>query len=498
MGQHLTKSRYIAGLQCLKRLWLLVHEPPPYEPPPPGSPMDVGQEIGRKAHLLFPGGALIDEEPWRHAEAIARTAALIADGVTPAIFEAAFEFDGVRIRADVLERLPGGAWGLREVKSSTGPKDHYFDDLALQTYVLRGAGLVVPSVELVHVNNSYERGPDGIDWRGYFTRLDVRNEIDARLDDVQARLPGLKECVAKERRPFVEPGSQCHSPYTCDYWEACTADKPADWIRRLPRLSGENAAQLEALGIASVSMIPSDFPLTGKQALMRDAIVSGKPYVSVELPKLLASFGPPAAYLDFEAMAPPIPLYEGTRPYQTLPFQWSLHEADANGSLSHREFLADGSGDPRRAFADSLVTALGRGAAPIVVYSSYERTRLRELAAVFPDLATSLESIIARLADLLPIVRSAVYFPEFDFSYSIKAVGPALCPQFSYDDLDGVADGVAAAVAFLQIACGATEGTDDVVQLRRQLLAYCERDTLALVKVHETLIALAAAASHEL
>jgi hypothetical protein len=73
-SQHLTKSRYIAGVQCLRRLWLLVNEPEPYEEPAPGSPMDVGQEIGRKAHLLFPGGALIDEEPWRHAQAVAQTA----------------------------------------------------------------------------------------------------------------------------------------------------------------------------------------------------------------------------------------------------------------------------------------------------------------------------------------------------------------------------------------------------------------------------------------
>ena len=142
IGQHLTKSRYVAGLQCLRRLWLQVHEPLPYEEPAPGSPMDIGQEIGRKAHLLFPGGALIDEEPWEHKEAVARTNALMIDAGVPAIFEAAFEFDGIRIRVDVLERLAQGNWGLREVKSSTSPKDYYFDDIALQAYVLKGASVV--------------------------------------------------------------------------------------------------------------------------------------------------------------------------------------------------------------------------------------------------------------------------------------------------------------------------------------------------------------------
>ena len=134
-GQHLTKSRYIAGLQCLRRLWLLVNEPPDYEEPPPGSPLDIGQEIGRKAHLLFPGGALVDQEPWQHAEARARTAALMDDPGVPTIFEAAFEHAGIRIRVDVLERRDDATWGLREVKSSASVKDHHLDDIALQLHV---------------------------------------------------------------------------------------------------------------------------------------------------------------------------------------------------------------------------------------------------------------------------------------------------------------------------------------------------------------------------
>jgi hypothetical protein len=129
-SQHLTKSRYIAGLQCPRRLWLVVHKPKPFEEPASGSPMEIGQEIGQKAHLLFPGGVRIDEEPWQHAEAVTHTAALMSDALVPAIFEAAFEYEDVRIRVDVLERLAPGSWGLREVKSSSGLKDHYLDDSA--------------------------------------------------------------------------------------------------------------------------------------------------------------------------------------------------------------------------------------------------------------------------------------------------------------------------------------------------------------------------------
>jgi hypothetical protein len=489
-SQHLTKSRYIAGLQCPRRLWLLVNEPLSYEEPAPGSPMDIGQEIGQKAHLLFPGGARIDEEPWQHAEAAARTAALMIDARVPAIFEAAFEYENIRIRVDVLERLAPDSWGLREVKSSSGLKDHYLDDIALQTYVLRGAGIAVSSIELLHVNTRYVRGASGICWTDFFMRLDVRDAIDVRLIDLPARLPAMRDCLGMIRLPEAEPGIQCGTPYACEFWDRCTADKPADWIAYFPRLSQARASELKAHGIESISSIPADFPLTSKQAIIRDATASGKPYIATDLGRLLHAFGPPAGYLDFEAMMPPIPLYEGTRPYQTIPFQWSLHTIDGDGVLNHKEFLADGVNDPRRQFAETLVDALACSDDPIIVYSAYEQTRIKELAADFSDLSTALSTLIDRLADLLPIVRSAIYFPEFGFSNSIKSVAPALCPGFSYDDLNGVADGAAAAAAFLQLASGALMIPNEAAKLRTQLLAYCKRDTLALLEVHGALVRL--------
>ena len=117
----------MAGLQCPRRLWLLVHEPPPYEAPAPGSPLDIGQQIGGKAHLLFPGGVKVTDEPWEHAQAVARTSVLMADATVPAVFEAAFEHDGIRIRVDALERLTSCAWGLRGVKGGSDPKNHHVE-----------------------------------------------------------------------------------------------------------------------------------------------------------------------------------------------------------------------------------------------------------------------------------------------------------------------------------------------------------------------------------
>ena len=436
---------------------------------------------------------MVEEKPWEHAEAVIHTAALMADPSAPAIFEAAFEHAGVRVRVDVLERLPHHSWGLREVKGSSRVKDHHLDDLAIQTFVVRGAGVRLTSIQLVHVNTGYVRGKHDIDWPEFFARKDLGEMVAARLHELPRCLPGLRNCLGLPEAPVIEPGSQCSSPFGCEFWDQCTANKPADWIVRLPRLRQSQADELKTMGIESISAIPPDFPLSSKQAIIRDATASGKPFVSPDLGDLLKEFGPPAAYMDFEATNPAIPLYEATRPYQAIPFQWSLHMLDEIGQLSHCDFLATGDVDPRRSFAESLIEALGCGDVPIIVYSAYEKSRLNDLADLFSDLRPALEAIISRLADLLPVVRAAVYHPDFDFSNSIKNVSPALCPGFGYDDLDSVSDGLAASAAFVRLASDSFANGDEAAQLRRSLLAYCERDTLAMVEVHRALTQLAVA-----
>lgn len=479
----------MAGLQCLRRLWRLVHEPRDYAKPPAGSPAAIGTDIGRHAHELFPCGVLVTEEPWQHAEAAARTVTLMNVPTVPAIFEAAFTHGDIRIRVDVLERLSNG-WGLREVKSSTRVKDHYLDDVALQLHVLEGAGVTVHSIEVIHVDNTYLRGYGEVEWPAFFARTDVGEQVRARQANLVARLPALRDCLQEETPPLIAPSGHCHSPYGCEFWADCTADKPSDWIAFMPHLKAERRQELETLGVQAISDIPPAFPLTWKQTIIRDAIVSGRPYVATDLADRLREFAVPACYLDFEAMMPPVPLYPGTWPYQTILFQWSLHAVDKDGVLHHQEFLAAGGDDPRRRFAETLIAALDELPGPVLVYSAYEQTQLRALAAHFPDLAPAIEVIILRLLDLLPVVRSAVYFPSFAYSNSIKAVAPALSPGFGYDDLEGIADGMAAASAFLQLASNAHSCPEAENQLRTALLAYCRRDTLAMVEVHRALMQL--------
>jgi Domain of unknown function(DUF2779) len=490
MKTTLSKSKYIAGLQCPRRLWLATHEPDLGAPPSESlvAVLDQGAEIGRRACDLFPGGVLVDGEAWQHGEATARTRQLMAERTVGAIFEAAFEYAGVRVRVDVLERLGPRTWGLREVKQGASVKDVYLDDVAVQRFVVEGAGARLRSVEVVHVDRNYVRGDDGIDWPRFFRRADVTAETAALLPDVPARVRAFRRMLAKAAAPEVEPSRHCFDPYDCEFWAHCTAAKPADWIvGGLPGLNGERLERLRAAGIERITEIPDDFRLGPAQARIRAAWLEGGLHLEPGLGAALRRTGPPALYLDFETAFPAIPLYAGMRPYQQVPFQWSLHRVDAVGRLLHREFLADGQTDPRRAFVETLLAALRHRREPILVWSGFESSRLAGLAAVLPEHAPEIHRVRARLVDLHPIVRGHVGHPEFGGSFSLKSVAPVLAPAIAYDDLDGVSDGGEASTALVRLALGAVESAEDEAALRRALLEYCRRDTLALVHVHREL-----------
>jgi predicted RecB family nuclease len=488
LAPRLSKSRYIVGLQCARRLWLGWHDPEPRTEPEPGTILAVGTDVGVAARLLVPGGVLVEEGPDQHAEAIERTRALIADPTVPAIFEAAFAFDRVLMRADILERLPSGGWRLAEVKSSTRVKPEHLHDLAIQAYVIAGCGLDVQEMQLVHVDTSYVRAEAGIDWRAYFEREDVTGEVRDLLPSMPERVAEMHAILAMPTAPEVRPSGHCFSPFACEFWDRCTAGKPSDWIIYLPRLRAARFAELDVNGIESMRDIPPDFPLTPGQQRVVGAMLSGQEFISDGLRDALAPLGPPASYLDFETFSPAIPLYAGTRPYQRIPFQWSIHHDDGAGQVRHFEFLADGDADPRRDFAETLIEAINRTTGPVIVYSPFEAAVLRALTVFLPDLSGPLLAVIDRMIDLLPIIRTHVTHPEFLGSYSIKAVAPALVPGFTYDDLDDVADGNDASAVFYRLASDRLLSAGERARYRLALVAYCGHDTLALMHVHRQLM----------
>jgi predicted RecB family nuclease len=344
----------------------------------------------------------------------------------------------------------------------------------------------VASTELVHVNRQYIRGEAGIDWPRFFERVECGEEVEQSLGELPDRVEAMAALVAQREAPRVEPGHHCGSPHACEFWGYCTRRKPSDWIFLLPRLRPARFEDLRRSGCERISEIPSRIRLTALQRRVRKVLLSGRAFVSEALAEALRPLDGAAWFLDFETMNPAIPLYAGARPFEVIPFQWSLHHRDRDGQLEHCAFLAEGPGDPRRALAESLLEALAADDAPIAVYSSYERTQLRALAERFPDLAEPLGAIAARLVDLFPIVQAHVYHPAFGGSFSLKAVAPALVCGFDYGDLGEVREGAAASAAFARIACGHAEPEEEA-RLRGDLLAYCAHDTLALVELYRAL-----------
>ncbi len=482
--KYLTKSRHMTGLDCPKKLWLTVHEPMPYVDAPEGSPMAVGIEIGQKAWELFPGGVYVDDKPWEHQAAVARTKDLMNKTDAPAIFEGAFEYDGVRIRADILERLADGSWGLHEVKSTGSVKPSHHYDIAVQVHVLKGSGINLSSYGLLHIDTSYVRRKKGIDWDKLFMRADLTDDLNEILDETPGLIAENHRVLAKRKPPEVEPFKKCGD---CDYWDKCTADKPDDWVIQVPGVGDATYEKMKGYGIEAISDIGDDYPLSPMQVIACQAIMSGQEYISTDLGKALKKYALPAYYLDFETFFPAIPLYPGTKPYQTLAFQWSLHHVNRSGKVTHQEFLATGDVDPRREFTESLIHALGLNKQPVIVYSGYEKTTLEALAKLFPDLEGPIVGIIGRLKDLLKVTINHIYHPGFYGSFSLKSVTPVLVPSLSYADLEGVSEGLGASASFEAIASGKLNDDQGTEALRRGLLDYCELDTLALVEVHRVL-----------
>jgi predicted RecB family nuclease len=481
----LSKTRYMGGRQCSKKLWQTVYDPEPVEEPLPGTVKGIGIEVGVKARLLWPDGVLVDTKWNDYAEAIERTKALIADPTVPAIFEAALAHHGVLIRVDALERLGDGRWRLNEVKSSTRIKDEHLEDVALQTYVIVGSGLELVDAYLVYINDKYIRDME-IDWEALFCREDVSEKVIPFLPEVPGRIAEMHEVLCSTEAPDIRPSRHCFRPHDCEFWQRCISDKPKDWVFHIPRISSADFDELESFDVISMRDVPNGFPLNPKQQRIVDVAKSGEVYRSPELANILPVLEPPTSYLDFETFSPAIPIYENTRPYQRIPFQWSWDYDNGTGSLVHAEFLASGETDPRREFSETLLQVSEQFPGVIMAWSQFEEKVIRDMSELFPELAERLAALLYRIVDLLQIVRDHVAHPDW-VSYSMKVVAPVVAPEINYNDLD-IADGGDASAAFYRIAADPTQFPEARDGLRQSLLKYCHRDTLALAAVHQWLI----------
>ena len=479
----------MSGLVCLKRAYLGAHSPEL------AAPLDAsvrlrmaqGAEVGRLARLRF-DGALVETPSTDMERAAGETQRLIEEGAR-VLFEAAFVGPRAEARVDVLELLPSGAWHVIEVKSSKEPKPEQAQDLAFQVIAAREAGLEVERASLLLVAGDY-LGVDGpVDVQRFFRLEEMTDVVLAAITEVSKQIDAHIAAVGSSQTPVVAPNVFCIRGDACPFVPHCFDGLPKNDVTSLPRISVETVLQLDSNGVRDIAQIPAGFKLSARQSLIASVVQHGVPFVSPQLHDVLEALAYPLHFIDFEASTGAVPLFPGAAPYMSVPFQWSDHVMDADGTVRHMEFLQTECGDPRGEFVRTLWEAV-KDAGTVLHYSHFEKTRLKQLVEQGVPLAElALAQIEQRGVDLERIVIDHVYLEEFRGKSSIKAVYPALVPDSGYKDLE-IQGGEQAAAEYRRMFSPATTESE-ARRIARDLLAYCERDTLAMLEVFKALRALA-------
>ena len=486
----ISKSQFTLGLQCQKAFYLYRYRSELRE-------VTTAQEAlfaqGRRFEPFmqerFPGGVDVSTiSNWN--QRFARTAELIQNATSP-IYEATLkaEFAGLPLLCmiDMLVPSPQG-WHIYEIKSATKVKDEYIPDVAFQYFVATLVGIPIASANVIHLNNQYVR-KGAIDIAHLGTTAEITREVLAQQDEVAKQLLALKEVDELPFEPDQEIGAHCSNPYDCAFMQYCWQDVPKEGSV-FAYLPPTKAFELYHQGIKTIDAIPEGYPLGAKQALRLHQI--RKDELFVDKPALthwLAQLTYPIYYMDFETFMPAIPLFDESRPYQHIPFQFSVHVQHAvGGELVHHAFLAEADGtDPRPAFVKQLLGGIGPEGSIMVYNQSFEIPRLKELARDFPEFETALLALIPRVVDLyVPFRDLTVYHPAMKGSASIKHVLPALVPELSYATMEIGAGGDAMTV-FANMVAG-VYGEDETATLRQALLDYCELDTRGMVSLTEQLL----------
>ncbi|HNX89656.1 MAG TPA: DUF2779 domain-containing protein [Paludibacteraceae bacterium] len=441
----ISKSSFIRGMQCHKSLWLHLNQPEERDETSESQQQifDIGHNVGELAQQLFPGG--IDASRGDHSlvhEAITYTAELINNGQT-VIYEAAFSDGETLCYMDILVKEPDG-WAAYEVKASTQVKDYQVNDVAFQYFVITRSGLPLKRVSLVHVNNQYVRHGD-LDIRKLFAIEPMTERLLPMQNNIPVDLLSLQEMLKAGFMPEISMGSQCNNPFTCDFLEFCQQSFPVEEDRSEGR------------------------PATRNQD---------------ELDQFLDELEYPLYFMDFETIQFAVPQFDESRPYQQIPFQYSLHlQQSKGGPLTQFSFLGTPPTDPRPEFIQSLLSHLGSSGSIIVWNQTFENTRLKEIARDFPEYSSMIDPLFDRVVDLMvPFRKKYLYTPDMNGSYSLKAVLPALVPDLSYSNLE-IQEGGSAGLTYESLY----NDTDpeSIATKRENLLKYCELDTLSMVRILE-------------
>ena len=482
MSQLLSKSKYLNGIQCPKLLWILLNEPEKIPEPDAATQykFDQGHLVGELAKRLFPSGIDIPIDGFMNN--IRQTKKLLKQ--RKPLFEAGILAEGIYSRVDILNPSNENSWDLIEVKSTTSVKDVHLDDVSFQKYCCEKLGLKIEKTFLMHINNQYVKEGE-IDPEKFFTLEDITEQVEQSSNGIKDRIADMLEVISATICPEVTIGKHCSDPYDCALTE-CWEFLPEFNIFNL-YYGGKKSFDLFSSGIATIREIPDSYKLNDKQRIQQASEISGKPHVDREgISNFLGTLQYPLYYLDFETISPAVPLFDGTRPYQAIPFQFSLHVAENDGSKpKHFSFLASGTGDFRPTFLTELKKVLGDTGSIVVYNQGFEEGILKELALAFSDYDGWVNQVRERLVDLLSPFRQFHYYnPLQKGNASLKSVLPALTGK-GYNDLD-ISDGQAASIAFQAVTYG-NVSEEERNKVRSDLEKYCGLDTEGMIWIVDSL-----------
>ncbi len=483
MAKMLTKSKYLNGLQCPRLLWVAVNEPQRIPAPDAATQhvFDQGNLIGRMAQQLFPGGVSV---PWESFMGnISQTKVLLRRRKT--IFEAGIMAGQLYARLDILKPSGTDSWDIVEVKSATSLKDENIDDIAFQKLVCENSGLKVDKCFLVYINKDYVKHGEILP-EEFFIMQDISEEVAAVEKTTHETVQRLLGIMDSQVCPEPSIGPFCDTPYPCALRPECWANVPENSVFTLYYV-GKKAYELYDKDIRCITDIPPDYKLSDKQQIQFNCLASGKAFIDAgKIRELISSLEYPLHYLDFETINPAVPLFDGTRPYQNIPFQYSLHIQPSPGApAQHSWYLAEGRQDPRTGLLKQLRDSIGSRGSIIAYNKSFEERALREMAEAFPDYADWVEKINARMADLIvPFRGFSYYHPAQKGSASLKKVLPAVTGK-SYNELE-IGEGGEASLRYLTVTF------EDVSEEERRqtyeaLLTYCGLDTEGMVWIVDEL-----------
>lgn len=478
----LTKSSYVQGTRCLKALFLAERNP---ELSKPLSRSDLktirdGMAVGEYARSLYPDGVLIAAKEMELA--LLQTKKEIEAGAL-VLFEAAFCFEGVAVRTDILRRdTLESPWNLYEVKSGTASDPdalkEYSRDISLQCWVVKSCGLALEGVYLMHLNNKCVY-PDLDD---LFSIKNMREEVDALLQEIPKNVAVLKRVIQQEAEPEIDIGPYCLKPSPCPFKGYCWKNVPKPGIFEIPNCRKRWEFYREGrVGIEDLS--EKDYKNRIQKRALRCYQTNEPFFDRYRLERSLIKWKWPLIYFDIEAITYPIPRFDKTTPWQYLPFQFSCHIQEETGELRHVEFLHQGKEDPRPAFIRNMLDAFPEKGSIVVYHKPFEIGRLKELGRDFPEYESVMQGFIKRIVDLKVVIEESVYHPQFLGSFSIKKVAPALLGSESSYDALAVKDGMDAMVSFLEML----ELPKEADRIYHDLLEYCKQDTYLMVKLHDYL-----------